>query len=145
MLDDTLRTLSNSHCFREILVVTGDDRAGEIARKRGAEVVFQEKDTGVNSAVALADTYSVNAGADATVVVPQDLPLMTAEDMKCVCSLAEGESCIALCPSLRLDGTNILLRKPPYAIATNYDNHSYESHLEVAKASGMRTDPSGCW
>lgn len=139
MLQDTLAALSASGCFAEILVVTGDMRAKEIAGNRGARVIFQESDTGVNSAVALADAYSKKAGAHATVVVPQDLPLMSADDMREVCTLAAGGPCVAVCPSLRFDGTNILLRKPPLAIATHYDNDSYENHLHAAKAAGIVT------
>lgn len=140
MLQDTLAALTASGCFEEILVVTGDLRAREIAASRGARIIIQESDAGVNSAVALADAYSEKAGAHATVVVPQDLPLMTAADMKQVCAFAAGGPCVAVCPSLRFDGTNILLRKPPLAIATHYDNDSYENHLRAAKAAGLRTE-----
>jgi 2-phospho-L-lactate guanylyltransferase len=137
MLDDTLAALAASRCFDKILVVTGDARAKEIASRRGAVVVWQESDAGVNSAVALADAHSSSAGAHATVVVPQDLPLMGASDIARVCALASGSPCVAVCPSLRFDGTNILLRKPPTAIATHYDNNSYENHLSAAKKAGL--------
>ncbi len=137
MLDDTLAALAASQRFDEVLVVTGDPRAKEIAKRRGAVVVWQEADAGVNSAVALGDSYSTNAGAHATVVVPQDLPLMGPGDIAGVCALAGGGPCVAVCPSLRFDGTNILLRKPPDAIATHYDNNSYENHLDAAKKAGM--------
>lgn len=139
MLQDTLETLSASGCFEEILVVTGDLRAREIAASRGARVILQESDAGVSSAVALADAYSEKAGAHATVVVPQDLLLMTVDDMREVCALAVDDPCVAVCPSLRFDGTNILLRRPPLAIATHYDNNSYENHLHAAEAAGLRT------
>lgn len=138
MLDDTLAALDGSGCFERILVVTGDPRAREIAERRGAVTIWQESDAGVNSAVALADEYSARAGARATVVVPQDLPLMDAGDIAGVCALAEdGRPCVAVCPSLRFDGTNILLRAPPTAIATHYDNNSYENHVDAAKTAGI--------
>ena len=137
MLDDTLAALAAPGCFEEILVVTGDPRAKEIAGRRGAGIIFQEKDAGVNSAVALADAYSAKAGAQATVVVPQDLLLMNAGDIASVCALAKDGPCVALCPSLRFDGTNILLRRPPSAIATRYDDNSYENHLRAARAAGL--------
>jgi 2-phospho-L-lactate guanylyltransferase len=137
MLEDTLAALAASGCFEKILVVTGDGRAKEIAETRGAVVVWQESDAGVNSAVALGDAYSADAGAHATVVVPQDLPLMGAGDIAGVCALAGNSPCVAVCPSLRFDGTNILLRKPPAAIATHYDNNSYENHLDAAMKAGL--------
>lgn len=137
MLDDTLATLAASGCFAQVLVVTGDSRANEIAVRRGAKVILEQSDAGVNSAVALADAYSVKAGAQTTVVVPQDLPLMSAADIAGVCKLADN-SCMAVCPSARFDGTNILVRRPPSAIATHYDNNSYENHLQAAKEAGLR-------
>lgn len=140
MLQDTLTALTASGCFEEILVVTGDMQAREIATSRGARVIIQESDAGVNSAVALADAYSEKAGAHATVIVPQDLPLMTPADMKEACAFAAGGPCVAVCPSLRFDGTNVLLRTPPSAIATHYDNDSYENHLRAAKETGLRTE-----
>ncbi len=140
MLDDTLAALVASSCFKKILAVTGDPGAMEIAKRRGAVVVRQESDAGVNSAVALADAYSLKAGARATVVVPQDLPLMDAGDIAGVCALENDRPLVAVCPSLRLDGTNILLRAPPTAIATHYDNNSYENHLNDAMAAGITTN-----
>lgn len=137
MLDDTLSTLAASGCFAQVLVVTGDSRAKEVAARRGAKVIFQQSDAGVNSAVALANEYSTKTGAQATVVVPQDLPLMSADDVAGVCALADGDRCIVVCPSGRFDGTNILLRKPPSAIATHYDNNSYENHLQAAREAGI--------
>jgi 2-phospho-L-lactate/phosphoenolpyruvate guanylyltransferase len=137
MLDDTLATLATSRCFDKILVVTGDSRAKQIADSRGAVVVWQESDTGVNSAVALGDAYSAKAGVHATVVVPQDLPLMSSQDVAGVCDLASSSPCVAVCPSLRFDGTNVLLRSPPMAITTHYDNNSYESHLNAAATAGL--------
>ncbi|AIF83528.1 2-phospho-L-lactate guanylyltransferase [Candidatus Nitrososphaera evergladensis SR1] len=134
MLQDTLATLDRCKLLAEIVVVSSDERAGEIARKYGATVLFQAQDAGVNSAVAVADRYAVqkkNAGA--TIVIPQDLPLLGAGDVDGICSAAAGR-CIVICPSLRYDGTNLLLRMPADVISTSYDNNSYESHIVSARA-----------
>ena len=44
-----------------------------------------------------------------------------------------GGRCIVICPSLRYDGTNVLLRMPPSVIPTSYDDNSYEAHVRSAK------------
>lgn len=134
MLDDTLATLNAIDL--EILVVSGDRRAKEIAESHGARFIHEEKDSGVNSAVALADRHCAGAGADASVVVPQDLPLLNAGDINQMVASAKEERCIAICPSLRYDGTNVLLRRPPDIIKTHYDNNSYEMHLKSAGDAG---------
>lgn len=138
MLDDTLRALKASKCFEEILIVSSDSHARKMTQKRHAKFLDEGYDRDVNSAVRLADRYSIGKRADATVVIPLDLPLMSPEDIAGVCKLAENDSeCVVICPSLRRDGTNILLRKPPQVINTHYDNNSYEMHLKSAKELGI--------
>ena len=139
MLEGTLQALAGAPQLQQIVVVSGDARASEIAGKySNTKFLYEEKESGVNSAVALADEYSAKAGADATIVIPEDLPLLDAADVAMMCDLAENESrCIVICPSLRYDGTNALLRKPANAIKTSYDDDSYESHIRTARNLGI--------
>jgi 2-phospho-L-lactate guanylyltransferase len=77
-------------------------------------------------------------GADATIVIPHDLPLLDSTDISKACEMAENENrCIVICPSVRYDGTNILLRKPPSIIATFYDADSYNMHIKAAIRLGI--------
>jgi 2-phospho-L-lactate guanylyltransferase len=136
MLQDTLTTVARSRLISEVAVVSADVKAGEIAEKFGATILSQTHDAGVNSAVALADKYAVEARhTHATLVIPQDLPLMGAGDIDAICSAAVGR-CIVICPSIRYDGTNLLLRRPPNVISTSYDRDSFNSHIKCARAVG---------
>lgn len=138
MLQDTLQTLSVVQSLTQIITVSADKRIEEIALKYGATFLLEEKERGVNSAIALADNYCIKEAADATMVVPHDLPLLDSIDISKACKLAENESrCIVICPSFRYDGTNILLRKPPSIIATFYDADSYNTHLKAATRLGI--------
>ena len=138
MLEDTLKILSVAASLTQVVIVSADKRAEEIATKHGANFLHEEKENGVNSAVALADIYCMKQTADATMVIPHDLPLLNAIDICKVCELAENESrCIVICPSLRYDGTNMLLRKPPSVIATFYDTDSYNMHVKAAIKIGI--------
>jgi 2-phospho-L-lactate guanylyltransferase len=133
MLKDTLQILSAVHSLSQVITVSG-----EIAVKYGANFLLEEKERGVNSAVALADSYCMKKAADATMVIPHDLPLLDSTDISKACELAENESrCIVICPSLRYDGTNMLLRKPPSIIATFYDADSYNMHVKAAIRLGI--------
>lgn len=135
MLHDTLASLAPLSLG--IVVVSPDGRAGEIAGRHGAQFIREEKDSGVNAAVHLADDYCARAGAEATIVVPEDLPLLNALDINEICAMAEKDPVsVVICPSARYDGTNILLRRPPSAIRTQYDNDSYNKHTEAAKQAG---------
>jgi len=134
MLEDTLKTLVKCRSLSEIVVVSADEKAGNIAKRYGVSIISQVQDEGVNSAVAEADRYAEEKKkADATIVIPQDLPLLGAADVDGISSAAVG-NCIVICPSLRYDGTNLLLRMPPRIISTSYDNNSYDSHIMFATA-----------
>jgi 2-phospho-L-lactate guanylyltransferase len=139
MLEDTLQILSVAQKLSEVLIVSADKRIEEIAAKYGTKFLLEEKERGVNSAVALANNYCMKKeAADATMVIPHDLPLLDSTDISKVCELAENESkCIVICPSLRYDGTNILLRKPPSIISTFYDADSYNMHVKAAVQLGI--------
>lgn len=138
MLEDTLQILSNVHLLTQVITVSSDKRVEEIAVKYGANFLLEEKERGVNWAVALANSYSMKKAADATMVIPHDLPLLDSTDILKACKLAENESrCIVICPSLRYDGTNMLLRKPPSIISTFYDADSYSMHVKAATRLGI--------
>ena len=135
-LDCTLNTLTNTSTISNVVVVSCDKRAEGIAKIYDAKFLQEKKDQGVNSAVALADVYISEYDVDATIVIPQDLPLLLPDDIEHMCTSAQKhEKCLVICPSLRFDGSNALLRRPPLLITTNYDNDSYNVHIKKAKAS----------
>jgi 2-phospho-L-lactate guanylyltransferase len=138
MLNDTLSVLAGVQSLQQLVVVSSDRRVEEIAAKHSAKFLREEKETGVNSAVTLADSYCTEQGTDATIVIPQDLPLLDVVDVAMACDLAENEGkCIVICPSLRYDGTNLLLRKPSSIMETYYDRDSYETHIKTAGRLGV--------
>jgi 2-phospho-L-lactate guanylyltransferase len=143
MLEDTLQILSVAPSLTQVIIVSADKRADEIATKYGAKFLPEEKEKGVNSAVTLADGYCMEKEfADATMVIPHDLPLLDTIVISKACELAEKEStCIVICPSVRYDGTNMLLRKPPSVIGTFYETDSYNMHVRTAIKLGILVKP----
>ncbi len=139
MLEDTLQILSVVPRLSQVVIVSADKSVEEIVAKYGAKFLLEEKERGVNSAVAYANSYCMKKkAADATMVIPHDLPLLDSTDISKVCELAENESrCIVICPSIRHDGTNMLLRKPPSVISTFYDTDSYNRHVKAAIELGI--------
>jgi 2-phospho-L-lactate guanylyltransferase len=138
MLEDTLGVLTTSPSLTEVIIVSSDKRAEELATKHGALFVNEEIEKGVNSAVALADSYCIRKAAEATMIIPHDLPLLDESDISKAQEIAQNElQCIVICPSHRYDGTNMLLRKPPSVIATFYDSNSYNMHIKTATSRGV--------
>jgi 2-phospho-L-lactate guanylyltransferase len=138
LLVNTLRVLTQASAISEIVIVSSDEAAMEIARRNGVEVLRESKDNGVNAAIALADDYSFENGAEATLVIPQDLPLLVAADVNMICMKAESpDRCLVVCPSIRYDGSNALLRKPSRLLKTYYDEDSFNAHIRAATKSGI--------
>jgi len=138
LLTNTLSVLAEASAISEIVIVSSDEVAMEIARKNGAEVLRERRDDGVNAAIARADDYSFENGAEATLVIPQDLPLLVAADVNMICRKAESlDRCLVVCPSIRYDGSNALLRKPSRLLKTSYDQDSFNAHIRSATKSGI--------
>ena len=134
-LDCTLKTLTNTSVISKVVVVSSDKRAEAIAKMYDAKFLQEKKDQGVNAAVALADTYISEYIVDASIVIPQDLPLLLPEDIERICKVAQShERCLVICPSVRFDGSNALLRRPPLLLKTSYEHDSYNIHIKKAKA-----------
>ena len=136
----TVRILESSTCVKKIVLVSSDVYAEKVARMYGAVFLKEKIQCGVNSAVDTADKFCADAGADATIVLPVDLPLLLPEDIDIVCKAAHTENpCIILCPSYKFDGSNILLRKPCNIIKTSYDANSYLMHVFEGIRSDIKT------
>jgi 2-phospho-L-lactate/phosphoenolpyruvate guanylyltransferase len=138
LLTNTLSVLTEASAISEIVIVSSDEVAIEIARRNGAQVLRESKDDGVNAAIARADDYSFENGAEATLVIPQDLPLLAAADVNMICRKAESpDRCLVVCPSIRYDGSNALLRKPSRLLKTSYDEDSFNAHIRAATKVGI--------
>ena len=132
MLDEVLQTISQSSVIEKITVVSKDESAFKIGKKFGVVEIYDEKEQGVNSAVLMADKYFLDEGFDATIVFPQDVPLMKTEDIQALYDLQMPGKCVLVVPSRRFDGTNALFRSPANVMETHYDEDSYKIHLTTA-------------
>ncbi|MDQ6866251.1 MAG: 2-phospho-L-lactate guanylyltransferase [Thermoproteota archaeon] len=138
LLINTINVLKKSSAISNIVVISSDERAMEIARRTDAKFLKEAKDRGVNAAIAVADDYSSENRAHATIVIPVDLPLLTATDVNMMCRKAKSpERCLVISPSIRYDGSNALLRKPSRLLKTHYDEDSFNAHIRAATQFGI--------
>jgi 2-phospho-L-lactate guanylyltransferase len=140
LLERTICTLKKVSSIQEILVVSTDSRIREVARKYGVTFLEEFKEAGVNSAVGLADEFCISARADASLVLPIDLPLIFPEDIDIMCKTVPlNDNCVLLCPSYKFDGSNVLLRKPCNIIRASYDENSYPKHVLAGIKNNVNT------
>ena len=133
LLNITIKTLKESRLITEIIVVSSDKTIEKFSFENSLKFI-KDSDDGINNAVILADRYCINNDIDANIVIPHDLPFISANEIDQICNISEKyPKCIIICPSKRFDGTNILFRKPPNVIRTFYDDNSYINHLKEAQ------------
>lgn len=139
MLEEVVRTISNSKIFDMILVVSKDENALKLTKQFGAQEIFDNDESGVNHAISLADNFLANNGCNTSIVFPQDIPFMQTEDIENLILFQKSPKSVLVVPSRRFDGTNALLRSPANLMGTHYDEDSYKIHLHVGKSLTYNT------
>ncbi len=137
MLEEVLSAISQSQ-INKTVIVSRDESALEIAKKYNTVQIYEEKENGVNAAVALAEKYLLENNFGASVVFPQDIPLIRAQDIDELLRYQKTPQLIVV-PSRKFDGTNALLRSPINIMETHYDEDSYKIHLFTAKSRNIPT------
>ena len=111
-------------------VVSPDPIVLDEALKRGATPLVQES-RGLNPALEEGRTWATKNGASALLVLPADLPLIEAEDVRAV--LAGAAAPVVISPDGARTGTNALLLRPPDALPFLFGLDSFEAHLRAAR------------
>ena len=133
MLESVLNTISQSVVIEKTVVVSKDELALGIGKRFGATEIYDQEELGVNNAVTLADDYFSKEDFDASVVFPQDIPLIQTEDIDTLIGYQSSNRCVLVVPSSKFDGTNALFRMPLDVMETHYDEDSYKIHLNTAE------------
>ena len=108
------------------------------AKKYNTVHIFEEKEYGVNAAVSMAEKYLLENNFDASIVFPQDIPMIRSQDIDELIRFQRTPQLIVV-PSRKFDGTNALLRSPVNVMETHYDEDSYKIHLTTAKSRNIPT------
>jgi 2-phospho-L-lactate guanylyltransferase len=134
MLKDLLAVFKMAELIKSCFVVSPDDEVLSIAQRSGAGAVREERDRGVNAAVArgMRDTDSEDV-----MVIPSDLPFLVSSDLRRLLSLKSSGLNVVMSPSMGFDGTNALLFSRKKPIPLSYDNNSFWAHLESAGSSSL--------
>jgi len=119
------------------VVVTAADATAAEASARGLIVVREESGGDLNAALALAARHAMGQGADALVVVPVDLVLLTPTALRSVVSrVTEAPGCV-LVPDRHGVGTNLLGVRPARADLFRFGERSLNEHRRAAAEAGL--------
>jgi 2-phospho-L-lactate guanylyltransferase len=72
----------------------------------------------------------------AVLILPADLPLLSAEDLTAMIDLGRANNTVVIATDQNGDGTNAMLVRPPGLLTYAYGPGSYERHKLAAEAEG---------
>ena len=137
MLRDVLEALAQLEQPESVSIVTGDAVATALAGDYGFDIIADHENAGETAAIALATDVTASGGSDGVLVIPADVPLITAVEIKAILDAAP-ESGTVLVAAADGRGTNAILRRPPSLFPARFGNDSFLPHLENARRSGRQ-------
>ncbi len=140
LLVNTLDVLAKVPAIEHTLVVSRDSSALALARKHGARTVTERGKPRLDRALIRATLVAQGYGVSAVLVLPADLPLITAEAIEDFIAHAKEAPIVVLAPDHHGTGTNALLSAPPGLIEYEFGPDSFHRHLARAQESGVRVE-----
>jgi 2-phospho-L-lactate guanylyltransferase len=137
MCEDVLQVLARWQSRPSVAVVTSDSFARDLAARFNFEVVADDN-SGETSAIAMATAFCRERGAESTLVVPADIPLIDSSELQKIVDCApHSQGGAVLVPDAAGCGTNAAWRSPGDLFPLRFGNDSFLPHLAAAKATGL--------
>jgi len=135
MLYDVFTILHNWRNCPQVAVVTSDPYATDLAQQYRFEVIPDPDNPGETGAIEMATRICVERGADSTLVIPADIPLIQAWELEEILKHAPAEGSV-LVPAADGRGTNAAFRRPANLFPLRFGNDSFKPHHAAAQATG---------
>lgn len=135
LLERTLHIAQEANVFDKIMVVSRDPAVLQLASALGAKALAETGDE-LNDAVTQACRDAQENGATSALVLPADLPQLTAADLHLLCAAADAPETVVITPS-RDGGTNALLLSLPVPFTFAYGSDSFQHHVRRATRSAL--------
>ena len=134
LLRRVLEACAAAETITDVLVIAGDRRAAALAQDAEDVAVLVEPSAGLEPALRWADRTARHHPA--SLVVPADLPLVTAADLDAV-ARAHGGPVVVVAPTGD-GGTGALLRRPADVVPPAFGPDSARAHLRLAARQAVR-------
>lgn len=121
-----------------VLVISRDTKALAIAREANAHTVQESGAPELNNALMRATQVVIGWRAEAVLILPADLPLISSEDILSMINLGREENTVVIATDRAQDGTNAMLIRPPGLIPYAYGQGSFERHKSLAREAGAQ-------
>ncbi len=138
MLQDVLSALTLSRSLAGIVMMTGEPSAAALARAVGVRVIEDLDDAGMVPALTKAGRQLAKEGRDGMLIVPADVPLVTAADIETLARTHQAAPSVTLVPACGDGGTNALCCSPPAVMRLYFaEGDSFRKHQDEARAKGI--------
>jgi 2-phospho-L-lactate/phosphoenolpyruvate guanylyltransferase len=135
MCEDVLQALAHWQSRPAVAVVTSDSYARDLAAHFNFEVIADDN-SGETSAIEMATAVCKERGANSTLVIPADIPLIDSSELQKIMDCAPPGGAV-LVPDAAGRGTNAAWRSPGDLFPLRFGNDSFLPHLAAAKATGL--------
>ena len=136
MLHDILEALAAWKSRPEVVLVTSDPFASSLGAKLGFEIMDDPDNISETAAIEMATAECIKCGADYTLVIPGDIPLIEAWELERILRAAPDHGSV-LVPAADGRGSNAVFRRPASLFPLRFGNDSFKPHLAAAKATGL--------
>ena len=138
MLRYNLETVSAIDALSGVLVISRDLRALQAAQSVPGVTTLQEDGIPqLNGALRQARAAIMSWGADAILVLPADIPLLAADDLRAMLALGREAGTVVIAADRHGQGTNAILLHPPDAIDFSFGVGSFARHQSAAQMAGL--------
>jgi 2-phospho-L-lactate guanylyltransferase len=139
MLKSTIINLKKCKSISTIVTISADEKVEKISNYYDVKFIFSNE-KGVNYAIEIGDKYCKENLVNTNIVVPIDLIFLDPNEIELLLSMSRKfYKCSIIVPSMRMDGTNLLIRRPFNLYETSYDNNSYYNHISSSQRTDART------
>jgi 2-phospho-L-lactate guanylyltransferase len=138
MYEHVLAVLCQVRGIDRVVVATSDKAIAQHARRSGALVFEEREQLGHSQSADTAARRAKAMGAAMAVMVPIDVPLVTAAEIEdLIAGGVPGAPHLVIVPSADGAGTNALVRTPPDVIESRFGPGSFQAHCEQARSKGI--------
>lgn len=139
MFSDVLVALRRSSAVVQLIVVTRDTVAQQVAGGYGA-TVLDEQQPGHSAAALVGIARAARDGAERVLLVPGDCPLLAPAELDALIGRPAPPRSTLVVPDRHGAGTNALLLTPPDAIEPAFGPGSRERHVQRARERGSQPE-----
>lgn len=138
MLRHNLRVLTSTPSLQGVMVISRDMKALSLAREvKGVQTLQESGTPQLNNALQRATRMLMAMGAEAALILPADVPLVSRGDVEAMIHLGATPNSIVIAPDRHQDGTNAIFTRPPDVIPFSFGVGSFQCHLQYSGKTGL--------